>query len=92
MAGDTGIQIMERAAKGHCHFAHGPPRQRAVQFRGTNWAQVPDCYFDTHCVPQPLARVEHDDETEAWKKPGYRPILDDDVVSPASPAAPPPGK
>lgn len=52
-----------------------------------NWAQMYDCRFDVDRVPELLARVEREYDSEAWTELGYRLILEHDLVSPASVAA-----
>ncbi|MFJ4843265.1 hypothetical protein [Streptomyces sp. NPDC088746] len=52
-----------------------------------NWAQMYDCYGDVDRVPELLARVEREDDAEAWDELGYRLILEHDLVFPASFAA-----
>lgn len=52
-----------------------------------NWAQMCDCRSDVDRVPELLARVEHEYDSEAWTELGYRLILEHDLVSPASIAA-----
>ncbi|MFC8588441.1 hypothetical protein ACFUGD_28375 [Streptomyces sp. NPDC057217] len=49
-----------------------------------NWAQMYDCRFDVDRVPELLARVEREYDSEAWTELGYRLILEHDLVSPAS--------
>lgn len=46
-----------------------------------------DCYGDIDRVPELLARVEREDDAEAWDELGYRLILECDLVFPASFAA-----
>ncbi|WP_147958320.1 MULTISPECIES: hypothetical protein [unclassified Streptomyces] len=55
-----------------------------------NWAQMYDCYGDVDRVPELLARVERENDAEAWDELGYRLILEHDMVFPASFAALPP--
>ncbi|MFB7398286.1 hypothetical protein [Streptomyces sp. NPDC056191] len=52
-----------------------------------NWAQMHDCHFDVDRVPELLARVEREYDSEAWMELGHRLILEHDLVSPASIAA-----
>ncbi|MGW3326669.1 hypothetical protein [Streptomyces virginiae] len=49
-----------------------------------NRAQTYDCYFDTDRVPALLEQLERESDAEAWKEPGYRLVLEHDLVSPAS--------
>lgn len=46
-----------------------------------------DCRLDVDRVPELLRRVEHQDDTEAWKELGWRLVLEHDLVSPAGFAA-----
>ncbi|MFE2011317.1 hypothetical protein [Streptomyces sp. NPDC059491] len=52
-----------------------------------NWAQMHDCHFDVDRVPELLARVEREYDSEAWTELGHRLILEHELVSPASIAA-----
>lgn len=52
-----------------------------------NWAQMYDCHGDVDRVPELLARVEREDDAEAWDELGYRLVLERDLVFPASFAA-----
>ena len=46
-----------------------------------------DCYGDVDRVPGLMARVEREDDAEAWDELGYRLVLEGDLVFPASFAA-----
>lgn len=46
-----------------------------------------DCYGDVDRVPELLARVEREDDAEAWDELGHRLILEHDLMFPASFAA-----
>ncbi|QLJ02534.1 hypothetical protein HZZ00_16860 [Streptomyces sp. NEAU-sy36] len=52
-----------------------------------DWAETRDCRLDVDRVPELLRRVEHQDDTEAWKELGWRLVLEHDLVSPAGFAA-----
>ncbi|MFF8691618.1 hypothetical protein ACF08W_05370 [Streptomyces sp. NPDC015144] len=52
-----------------------------------NWAQMYDCHGDVDRVPELLARVEREDDAEAWGEMGYRLVLECHLVFPASIAA-----
>ncbi|MFD7713080.1 hypothetical protein, partial [Streptomyces sp. NPDC059786] len=52
-----------------------------------NWTQMHDCRGDVDRVPALLSRVEFGDDVEAWEELGYRLVLEQDLVFPASFAA-----
>ncbi|MDX3821831.1 hypothetical protein PV691_43105 [Streptomyces sp. AK08-01A] len=52
-----------------------------------NWTQMHDCYRDVDRVPALLEQVELEDNAAAWKELGYRLVLENDLVFPASFAA-----
>lgn len=52
-----------------------------------DWTRSPDSHGSVVHVPELLARVEREDDSDSWKKLGYRLVLEGTLVFPASFAA-----